>query len=213
MHSSVARPAFPSRSQASRGGPRQSSPTLFILSLATKAAGALSVSSIFVAFSKKRMGCVMNNAIRVCLLISVFCIANHAEGGVEGKLPDNVRPLTANEVVNIYSGKTIDYPGFKYYFEPDGHLVGYTKNMKSIASGDWRVEDNQICIRSVWRNNDSGQTAIYRSCNAWYSDGTAYWTKITRGGLAGNVYKGDGKLVTPGDQVSDVVRKLQTGHQ
>jgi Protein of unknown function (DUF995) len=155
----------------------------------------------------------MNNAIRVCLLISVFCIANHAEGGVEGKLPDNVRPLTANEVVNIYSGKTIDYPGFKYYFEPDGHLVGYTKNMKSIASGDWRVEDNQICIRSVWRNNDSGQTAIYRSCNAWYSDGTAYWTKITRGGLAGNVYKGDGKLVTPGDQVSDVVRKLQTGHQ
>jgi thiamine pyrophosphate-dependent acetolactate synthase large subunit-like protein len=108
MHSSVGRPAFRSRSQASRGGPRQSSPTLFILSLATKAAGALSVLSIFVAFSKKRMGCVMNNAIRVCLLISVFCIANHAEGGVEGKLPDNVRPLTANEVVNIYS--TASFP-------------------------------------------------------------------------------------------------------
>jgi hypothetical protein len=151
----------------------------------------------------------MNSAAKLCLLISILCLANQAAECAEGKLPDNVRPLTSNETVNIYANKTIDYMKFKYYFGPDGYLVGYTKNLESFAFGDWHVEGNEICMRSIWRSKNSAKTAMYRTCNAWYSDGAEYWTTITRGELSGNVYKGDGKLAAEGDQVSEIVQKLR----
>ncbi len=151
----------------------------------------------------------MNSAAKTCFVISILCLAHQTAAGAEGKLPYNVRVLTSNETVNIYANKTIDYRKFKYYFGPDGYLVGYTKNLESFAFGDWHVEGNEICMRSIWQSKYSAKTATYRTCNAWYFDGAEYWTTITRGGLSGNVYKGDAKLATEGDQVSEIANKLR----
>jgi len=148
----------------------------------------------------------MKTAILACALAATLSSVADAR---DTKLPPDVRALAAPDIINIYANKTIRYPTFTYYFGPDGHLVGYTKDRRSFGTGNWHVEGNEICMKSTWRAGQHSWSASYVSCSTWYSDGNAYWAQITRGGERGNVYKGNASLVTNGDYVSDVVSKMK----
>jgi hypothetical protein len=150
----------------------------------------------------------MKTAVAACLAVSIFyasdCVAASGEA-----LPTDVRPLTREEVVKIYSGKTISYTGFSYYFGPDGYLVGVTTNHLSSGKGRWVADDNAICLHSTWQAGSASKS--FDVCYAWYVDDAAYWTKITKGQLSGNVYKGDSSRVTAGDHVSELVAAASRG--
>ena len=151
----------------------------------------------------------MKTAVLVCLFASVAFSIGRAEAGNNTKLPPDVHPLPMNDIIDMYSNKTINYPTFKYYFSPDHGLVGFSKDLRSFGTGTWHVEGNKICLRSVWRGRNGLGPVAYRTCYAWYSNNIAYWTQITSGHLRGNVYKGDITLVTEGDQASDMAAKAK----
>jgi Protein of unknown function (DUF995) len=148
----------------------------------------------------------MRAAVAACVAASTLYAADCVEAG-NVELPPEVRPLTQQETVNVYSGKTINYPGFSYYFGPDNYLVGITKDHRSLGRGTWAVNDNTICLRSTWHSSGTTKSFRYDVCYAWYANNAAYWIKITTGRLSGSVYKGDPSLVANGDQVSELVGK------
>jgi len=148
----------------------------------------------------------MRPAVAACVAASTLYATDCVEAG-NVQLPAEARPLTQQEIVNVYSGKTINYPGFSYYFGPDNYLVGITKDRRSFGRGTWAVDDNTICLRSVWHSRGITKSFRYDVCYAWYANDAAYWIKITTGRLSGNVYKGDPSLVADGDRVSELVAK------
>ena len=89
----------------------------------------------------------MKTAVLVCLFVSVVFSIDRAEAGNNTKLPPDVHPLPMNDIIDMYSNKTINYPTFKYYFSPDRRLVGFSKDLRSFGTGTWHVEGNKICLR------------------------------------------------------------------
>jgi len=154
----------------------------------------------------------MKTAIATCLAASILYTSDCVAAS-NIKLPVDVRPLTKQETISIYSDKTINYGGFSYYFGPDGYLVGVTKNGRSFGQGTWAVDDNTICLQASWRSSGTSKSFRYHVCYAWYANATAYWTKITKGGLSGSVYQGDPSIAAAGDQVSELAAKVKEGHR
>jgi len=147
-----------------------------------------------------------------------FCIAaflaltSQADAANKAQIPSNAKPLTQRQTFIIYANHTIDYGTFKYYFYPDGRLVGYTTNLKSFASGSWGVNNNSICIESTWKTEDKSYSSTYITCNEWYSKSGIYWTKITKCTVPtyiGNVYAGNVSTVATGNQVSRYAKQIK----
>jgi hypothetical protein len=142
-----------------------------------------------------------------CLIVSTLCVAGQAAAKSDTELPAGVRPLGAHAVAALYADKTVEFPdartgGFKFYFAPDHTIAAYAEKGSSVGAGRWSVADNQMCMVTRWRTGRVIGSRPYRICYAWFTDGSAYWTRVTRGPLRGHVYKGDAKLVSNGDQVS-----------
>jgi hypothetical protein len=150
----------------------------------------------------------MKIGVATCVAASILCASNLAEAS-QVKLPTDVRPLTQQETANLYSGKTINYPGFSYYFGPDGYLVGVTRDGRSFGRGTWAVDDNTICVRSIWQSKLTSRSFRFHTCYTWYANDAAYWTKITKGRFSGSVYKGDPSVVVEGDNVSELAAKVK----
>jgi Protein of unknown function (DUF995) len=150
----------------------------------------------------------MKTVLAACVAALILYTSDCVEAS-NVKLPVDVRPLTRQETVNIYSGKTVNYSGFSYFFGPHGYLVGVTKDRRSFGRGSWAVDDNTICLRSVWRTRRIAKSFRYYACYAWYTNDAAYWTKITKGEFSGSVYKGDPSVVAEGDQVSQLAAKAK----
>ncbi len=127
-------------------------------------------------------------------------------------IPEGARPLTVEETINIYQGKTIDFKVAKYYFDKNNELAGYSYTPRSFASGTWSVNLNKFCMRAVWRGRRRAKPVKFSSCSRWFFDGSVYWTKIVKSSsrkLAGTVYKGDESMVSAGDLVSGPANKVR----
>lgn len=166
----------------------------------------------------------MKILMSLAVLASVFALSEGAKASNEAAFPsnipeltmeetfDNVRALTQKETFSIYAGKTIDYPTAVLYFKPNGDVVGYSKDGKGYAFGAWRVKDYKFCMKNIWHYSGAQAPEVHWTCNEWYSDGDAYWTKVTKSTLDGflnEVIKGDIRLVTPGDHASGIVAKIE----
>ncbi len=148
------------------------------------------------------------------VILSALCLAGQASAKSDTELPVGVRPLEAQAVTALYANKTVKFPdaktgGFKFYFAPNYTIAAYAEDGSSIGAGRWHVADNEMCMETRWRSRLTSRSRPYRSCYAWFTDGGADWTRVTRGPLRGNVYKGDAKLVSSGDQVGGAVAKIK----
>ncbi|MDQ0394556.1 DUF995 domain-containing protein [Labrys monachus] len=124
---------------------------------------------------------------------------------------DNVRALTQEETFDIYAGNTISYPNAVLYFKSNGDVLGYSKDGRGYAFGTWKVKDYKFCMKNIWHYSGALKTEAHWTCNEWYSDGAAYWTKVTKStvdGFVDQVIKGDVNLVSLGDHASPVVNKM-----
>lgn len=77
----------------------------------------------------------------------VFVIATFLFGGMAtaDNLPQQAVKLTSQEVVAIYSGKTIEWRRSRAVFSPDGTFLLVGKNDEFVASGTWSVRENELC--------------------------------------------------------------------
>jgi hypothetical protein len=154
-----------------------------------------------------------------CLMLSALCLG--AQGlGEQARaesytvLPAGVQPLDAQAVAALYADQTVEFPdaktgGFKFYFAPNRTIAAYAVNGSSIGVGHWSVNDNQMCMATRWRSKRVFRSHLYQSCYAWFTDGSADWTRVTRGPMRGHVYKGDVSKVSPGNRVSAELRRIE----
>ncbi len=155
----------------------------------------------------------MKIAALIYVLAGIVVIAAGPDAArAEPQLPADVHALSTSETTLLYSDKTIDYGTVEQYFAPDGSLIGYTKNHKYFARGQWRVKDNEICTWARWRRRGETRHTLFRTCSAWYGDGHQYWTQVTKGADRGQIFKGNASLVSEGDHVSNIVCRIDHGH-
>ncbi|WP_162918264.1 DUF995 domain-containing protein [Taklimakanibacter deserti] len=86
------------------------------------------------------------------------------------KLPKNAKPMTAEEVIAIYSGNSAVWDGSKAYFSPEKRVKGvFGKGTKRVTyAGEWSVTDNEACMK----NSAKGDPKIYTDCWKWWHVGT-----------------------------------------
>ncbi|MEF0944301.1 DUF995 domain-containing protein [Rhizobium sp. BR 362] len=151
------------------------------------------------------MKITITTAIALAVLVSPVLAKN------SGKLPENAKPLTSEEVKQLYVGKTLKYKdnGNIYYtFTPDGKLLGLadkTNGTHHTADGTWTVNDNVFCFQSDWKDQTGKSVFKYSPCQAWFRAGKTLWTKNVSGvddQYAGDIYTGEAKNISKGDQVS-----------
>jgi hypothetical protein len=80
--------------------------------------------------------------------------------GANGEtLPSTAKPMTAQEVTDLYSGKTKVFAHSSMYFAPDHHVIGAAQGKP--VKGTWSVSSNELCLQTKGGGKD---------CWKWWSD-------------------------------------------
>ncbi|MGP4671128.1 DUF995 domain-containing protein [Agrobacterium salinitolerans] len=141
----------------------------------------------------------------------VFVIATFLFGGMAtaDNLPQQAVKLTSQEVVAIYSGKTIEWRRSRAVFSPDGTFLLVGKNDEFVASGTWSVRENELCASYELMDLKGSSTKKGKDCWAWYREGKKYWT-LWNGDedKGGGYYDDELDKLSKGDQVTAIYQEL-----
>jgi hypothetical protein len=148
------------------------------------------------------------------LIIVAFAVIlnfSAAEAKNAGKLPAGATPMPTDEIKQALSGNSIDFKVAKYYFAPDGSLLGIDQKQKGFADGTWTVTGNTWCLDSAWHSADKTKVFNFALCNEKYKLGKKIFTKNTKGEdqYLGDVSTDQEKKMRKGDIVSAAVTKLK----
>jgi hypothetical protein len=119
-------------------------------------------------------------------------------------LPDGSIPMTPDELVDLYAGKTQVWKEGRggYFFARDHRMSAYaSKKTGSYAVGKWQVTDSgEVCIsvRWVWGKGPRGRGPFQKTCWAhrkfdgqiWKQDQGAWYQWNRSGGESSNFIKG-----------------------
>ena len=110
--------------------------------------------------------------ITLAIMIAVVPIPCLAE-----RLPGGAVPLTASEIVNIYSGKTGIYRITDEYYAPDFTTRGVWGKPKPrfAFTGRWTARGNEFCVT----NRARGDLRTFTDCDRYWRVGGriyALWT-------------------------------------
>lgn len=140
-------------------------------------------------------------------------LAAHVSVACADNLPENAKPMSANEVRSIYSGKSAVWNDARAFFAPDGSVTGYNTKEKVTFSGSWTVSSNRNCMNITWQKFKSSDSGKSSDCWDWYKDGKKIWTlwSVRYDGSKpkkGDYYQGEIKNLKAGDKVSKGYAKL-----
>ena len=129
-----------------------------------------------------------------------------AGGAVAGPLPETAKPMSAEAIVAMYSGKTLVGNQSDIFFAPDHTDKGIfgKPKMTTLILGTWSVADNEICAYNFRKNDHQS----YRDCYRHWQDGgrvLTQWSAHSDGSAvdANNGYFADGVKLVAGDLVSE----------
>ncbi|RWP36846.1 DUF995 domain-containing protein [Mesorhizobium sp.] len=138
----------------------------------------------------------------------------HVSTASADNLPKNAKPMSADEVRSVYSGKSAVWDtSNRAFFAPDGTVIGYNLKAKVTFTGSWAVSSNRNCMNIIWKKIKSGDSGKVSDCWEWYKDGKKIWTLwSTRYDGSkpkkGDYYQGEAKILKAGDKVSGEYAKL-----
>ncbi|MGE0238719.1 MAG: DUF995 domain-containing protein [Parvibaculaceae bacterium] len=150
----------------------------------------------------------MNKLIIAACAVVLATVAAEAKNA--GKLPKNAVPMTTEEIKQILSGNSIDYKVAKYYFAPDGSLLGIDGKKTWFADGTWTVTGNTWCLDSKWHGPDKASDT-YAQCEEKYKAGKKIYSKNVKGEdkYLGDISTDQEKKIKKGDIVSASVTALK----
>jgi hypothetical protein len=107
-------------------------------------------------------------AVAICLMLATPSHAMgllHRNGGMAG-LPAGAQPLSAQELFELYAGKTWKWGAGGGYFGPNGAFRARTFSDAGVGEGGgtWAVNDKgRLCFRATWIS-PKGTSARANSC-------------------------------------------------
>jgi hypothetical protein len=138
----------------------------------------------------------------------------HVSTALADNLPKNAKPMSADEVRSVYSGKSAVWDAStRAFFAPNGTVIGYNLKEKVTFTGSWAVSSNRNCMNVSWKKIKSGDTGKSTDCWQWYKDGKKIWTLWSTHydgskPKKGDYYQGEAKILKAGDKVSGEYTKL-----
>lgn len=135
----------------------------------------------------------------------VFSIVVFTGCSTAAELPKSAKPLSAEEVKEVYSSKTAVWSKDNAaFFASDGSVKGVYGG--GYFSGTWDVSDNEVCMRvqgtDAKTKKSDGKT--YVDCWKWFRDGKK------RAWAIWSVHH-DGSTPSKRDYSTEEIEKLKSG--
>lgn len=152
----------------------------------------------------------MRKLIAASLLMISVVACGPALAKNQGKLPKGATPMATDDVRKVYSGNSVDFKVAKYYFAPDGSLVGLGND--AFADGSWGVNGNEFCLNSKWHGKDKASApSLFDLCYTYFKSGKKTWTTVTKGEAQyiGDTNDGELKKIRKGNIIGDKADKMK----
>ena len=146
--------------------------------------------------------------------VLVSILATNVSVAWAENLPKSAKPMSAEEVRSLYSGKSAIWGAdARAFFASDGSVIGYNTKENVTFSGSWTVSSNRNCMNIAWKAIKSSKSGKSSDCWDWYKDGKkiwGFWSVRYDGSKPkkGDYDQGEMKTLKAGDKVSKGYAKL-----